>query len=224
MTIEEISVGKIAETGQYLAFMLGEDTYAVDIMQVREVLDYTQITQVPRMPEFMRGVINLRGGVVPVVDLGFKFGMSATKKSVNTCIIIMENTIDGETTLIGALADSVKEVLDLVPDQIEPAPKIGTRLKTGFIKGMGKKNDAFIILLDIEMPRMDGFELLENIRSSKKWGKIPVIMISSRSGAKHRQHANTLGADGFIGKPWEAKQLASDIERCLDKETSEISA
>ncbi len=145
MTIEGIT-----QTGQYLAFMLDQEVYALDIMQVREVLDYTEITKVPRMPDFMRGVINLRGGVVPVVDLRFKFGMPATEKSVNTCIIIMENIIEGETTLIGALADSVREVLDLEPDQIEPAPKLGTRLKTGFIKGMGKKNDEFIILLDIE--------------------------------------------------------------------------
>ncbi len=145
MTIEGIT-----QTGQYLAFMLDQEVYALDIMQVREVLDYTEITKVPRMPDFMRGVINLRGGVVPVVDLRFKFGMPATEKSVNTCIIIMENTIDGETTLIGALADSVREVLDMEPDQIEPAPKLGTRLKAGFIKGMGKKNDEFIILLDID--------------------------------------------------------------------------
>lgn len=146
MTIEGIT-----ETGQYLAFMLEKEIYALDIMQVREVLDYTEITKVPRMPDFMRGVINLRGGVVPVVDLRIKFGMTETEKTVNTCIIIMENTIDGETTLIGALADSVKEVFDLEPDQIEPAPKLGTRLKNEFIKGMGQKNNEFIIILDIDM-------------------------------------------------------------------------
>ncbi|WP_246317770.1 chemotaxis protein CheW [Desulfoluna butyratoxydans] len=145
MTIEGIT-----ETGRFLAFMLHGEVYALDIMQVREVLDYTEITTVPRMPDFMRGVINLRGGVVPVVDLRLKFGMPATEKGVNTCIVIMETDIDGERALIGALADSVREVLDLEPDQIEPAPRIGTRLKTEFIKGMGKKNDEFIIILDID--------------------------------------------------------------------------
>ena len=145
-----MAIEGITETGQYLAFMLEKEIYALDIMQVREVLDYTEITKVPRMPDFMRGVINLRGGVVPVVDLRFKFGMTETEKTVNTCIIIMENTIDGEITLIGALADSVREVFDLEPDQIEPAPKLGTRLKNEFIKGMGQKNNEFIIILDID--------------------------------------------------------------------------
>lgn len=145
-----MAIEGITETGQYLTFMLDEETYAIDIKQVREVLDFTDVTRVPRMPDFMRGVINLRGGVVPVVDLRLKFGMTATEKTVDTCIIIMEIIIDGNIALLGALADSVQEVLDLEPDQIEPAPKIGTRLRTDFIKGMGKKNEAFIILLDID--------------------------------------------------------------------------
>jgi purine-binding chemotaxis protein CheW len=98
----------------------------------------------------MRGVINLRGKVLPVVDLRLKFGMTATEKTVDTCIIIMEIAIDGETTDLGAMADSVQEVLDLEGDQVEPAPKIGTRLDTEFIKGMGKKDKEFIIILDVD--------------------------------------------------------------------------
>lgn len=145
-----MAVEGIAGTGQYLTFKLDEEIYAIDIKQVREVLDFTEVTKVPRMPDFMRGVINLRGGVVPVIDLRLKFDMSATEKTVDTCVIIIEISIDGTATLLGALADSVQEVLDLDQDQIEPAPKIGTRLKTEFIRGMGKKNDAFIIILDID--------------------------------------------------------------------------
>ena len=145
-----MTVEGITETSQYLTFILDEETYALDIKRVREVLDFTEVTKVPRMPDFMRGVINLRGGVVPVVDLRLKFGMPETEKTVDTCIIIMEITIDNETTLLGALADSVREVLNMEPDQIEPAPKIGTRLKTEFITGMGKKNEEFIIILDID--------------------------------------------------------------------------
>ena len=95
-------------------------------------------------------MINLRGSVVPVVDLRLKFGMSKTEKTVNTCIIIVEVTVDNETTILGALADSVQEVLDLEPGHIEPAPKIGTRLNTEFIKGMGKRDSRFIIILDID--------------------------------------------------------------------------
>jgi purine-binding chemotaxis protein CheW len=138
------------ETTQYLTYKLDDEVFALDIGKVREVLDFTSITKVPKTPEFMRGVINLRGSVVPVVDLRLKFGMSRTEKSVNTCIIIVEVTVDNETTVLGALADSVQEVLDLEPGQIEPAPKIGTRLKTEFIKGMGKRDNKFIIILDID--------------------------------------------------------------------------
>lgn len=145
-----MAVDGITDTSQYLTFMLDDEIYAIDIQQVREVLDFTEITRVPRMPDYMCGVINLRGGVVPVVDLRLKFDMSSTEKTVDTCIIIMEITIDGETNLIGALADSVSEVLVLEPDQIEPAPKLGMRLKTEFIKGMGKKKEDFIIILDID--------------------------------------------------------------------------
>jgi purine-binding chemotaxis protein CheW len=145
-----MSVTNITETTQYLTFRLDEEIFALDIAKVREVLDYTNITKVPRTPEFMRGVINLRGSVVPVVDMRLKFGMTKTEQTVNTCIIIVEISIDGDTTVLGALSDSVQEVLDLGPDQIEPAPRIGTRLKTEFIRGMGKRDDHFVIILDID--------------------------------------------------------------------------
>jgi purine-binding chemotaxis protein CheW len=133
-----------------LTFRLANEVYALDISKVREVLDFTTVTKVPRTPDFMRGVINLRGSVVPVVDLRLKFGMSATEKTVNTCVIIAEVTVDGETTVLGALADSVQEVLDLEDGQISPPPKIGTKLRTEFIKGMGNRNDQFLIILDID--------------------------------------------------------------------------
>jgi len=145
-----MSVAGILETTQYLTFKLSDEVFALDITKVREVLDFTTVTKVPRTPDFMRGVINLRGSVVPVVDLRLKFGMSVTEKTVNTCIIIVEVNVDDETTILGALADSVQEVMDLEPDHIEPAPKIGTRLDTEFIKGMGKHNNDFVIILDID--------------------------------------------------------------------------
>jgi purine-binding chemotaxis protein CheW len=145
-----MSTAGTMETTQYLTFKLEDEVFAVDISKVREVLDFTTVAKVPRTPEFMRGVINLRGSVVPVVDLRLKFGMTKTERTVNTCIIITEVTVDNETAILGALADSVEEVMDLDPGQIEPAPKIGARLKTEFIKGMGKQNERFIILLDID--------------------------------------------------------------------------
>jgi purine-binding chemotaxis protein CheW len=145
-----MSAAVMQETTQYLTFRLDDEVFALDISKVREVLDFTTITKVPRTPEFLRGVINLRGSVVPVLDLRLKFGMTKTEHTVNTCIIITEVAADGETVVIGTLADSVQEVMDLGPGHIEPAPKIGTKLDMRFIKGMGKQNDRFLIILDID--------------------------------------------------------------------------
>ena len=145
-----MAVATITETTQFLTFKLADEVFALDISKVREVLDFTTVTKVPRTPEFMRGVINLRGSVVPVVDLRLKFGMTRTENSVNTCVIITEVTVDGDTAVLGALADSVQEVLDLDAEHIAPPPKIGTKLRTEFIEGMGKRDDQFIIILDID--------------------------------------------------------------------------
>ena len=145
-----MSVSTITETTQYLTFKLSDEVFAVDVAKVREILDVTTITKVPQTPEFMRGVINLRGSVVPVVDLRLKFGMQKTEQTVDTCIIVMEIAMEGEVTVVGSLADSVQEVLELEPDQIEPAPRIGTRLRTEFIKGMGKHNEQFLMILEID--------------------------------------------------------------------------
>lgn len=144
------SMATITETRQYLTFKLEEEVFAVDVAKVREILDFTTVTKVPRTPEFMRGVINLRGSVVPVIDMRLKFSLSKTEKTVNTCIVVVEITLDNETTVLGALADSVQEVIELGPDHIEPAPRIGIRLKTEFISGMGKRDGNFIMILDID--------------------------------------------------------------------------
>jgi len=149
--LEEImSVEGIIETKQYLSFKLEEEDFALDISKVREVLDFARVTKVPQTPEFMRGVINLRGNVVPVVDLNMKFGKKITEKTVNTRIIIGDIDVDGAETVLGVLADSVHEVMELEPEYIEPAPKIGTRLNTDFIKGIGKRDEEFIMILDID--------------------------------------------------------------------------
>jgi purine-binding chemotaxis protein CheW len=145
-----MSVSTITETVQYLTFKLADEIFALDVAKVREILEYTSITKVPQTPEFMRGVINLRGSVVPVIDMRLKFGMSTTEQTINTCIIVVEVTLDGDTTVLGALADSVQEVVEMEPELIEPAPHIGTRLNTDFIKGMGKHEDQFVMILDID--------------------------------------------------------------------------
>ena len=115
-----MSVSEITETRQYLTFKLGNEVFATDVAKVREVLDFTTITEIPRTPDFMSGVINLRGSVVPVVDLRLCFEMSKTERTRNTCIVVVEVLLDNESTVIGALADSVEEVIDLEPDQIQP--------------------------------------------------------------------------------------------------------
>ena len=143
-----MSVQGITQTSQYLTFKLDNEIYAMDITTVREVLDITQITKVPQMPDFMCGVINLRGSVVPVVDLRLKFGLEKAASVREACIVIIEIILDDEETVIGILVDSVQEVISLEPEQIDPPPRIGTRLKTQFIKGMGKKDKEFIIILE----------------------------------------------------------------------------
>ena len=135
---------------QYLTFTLADEVFAVDVARVREILEMPSITKVPQVPDFMRGVINLRGCVVPVIDLRLKFGMEATAQTVNTCIIVVEVDMDGENIVLGALADSVQEVIEMEPSQIEAAPHIGTHLNTEFIKGMGKHDSRFVMILDID--------------------------------------------------------------------------
>ena len=145
-----MSTEATSTTSQYLTFRLGDEIFALEIFKVREVLEYRSVTAVPRTPPFMKGVINLRGSVVPVVDLHTKFGTGATEKTADTCIIIAEVDFDGETMQLGALADSVEEVFDMDSGQIEPPPRMGTHLDVDFIRGMGKKGEEFVIILDVD--------------------------------------------------------------------------
>jgi purine-binding chemotaxis protein CheW len=148
--VEKMTTPKITEIRQYLTFKLNEEIFALDVGSVREILDYTNITKVPQTPDSMKGVINLRGAVVPVVDMRLKFNMPWQERTVDSCIIVVEITIDNEQTVLGALVDSVQEVFEMEPGQIEPAPRIGTKLNTDFILGMGKRDDTFVIILDID--------------------------------------------------------------------------
>lgn len=146
---EHQNTSTIEEPVQYLTFTLDGEAFATEISRVKEVLEYTKVTPVPGTPAYMQGVINLRGSVVPVVDLRLQFGMSAGEQTVDTCIIIIEVDIDEKTTVLGALADSVKEVVDIRAEQLEPAPTLGTRIKTEFIQYMGKVDEGFVIILDM---------------------------------------------------------------------------
>jgi purine-binding chemotaxis protein CheW len=144
-----MSAEKIKTAAQYITFKLGAELFAINVGQVREVLDLSLITRVPTAPAYMRGVVNVRGNAIPVLDLRLKFGLSATPDTVQTRIVVLELVLEGESVVLGGLADSVHEVIELEPDQIEEPPKIGLRWKTELIQGMGKRGDQFIIILDI---------------------------------------------------------------------------
>ena len=135
---------------QYVTFSLGEELFGVEVTRTREILSLTPVTKVPQTPDYLLGVINLRGQVVPVVDMRLKLGLPAGDETEDTCIIVVEVHVDGEPIIVGALADAVREVLDIRSDQIEPPPRLGTRLKTEFITGMGKIDEQFMILLNID--------------------------------------------------------------------------
>ncbi len=139
-----------SNTTQYLTFTIDEETYALNVLNVKEVQEFTTISKVPRMPDFMRGIINLRGSVVPVIDLKLKFGLGETLKDIDTSIIVTEVLLDDESVTMGLLTDSVKEVIEMNDEEIEPTPYIGTKIDTAFIKGMGRKDEEFLIVLDID--------------------------------------------------------------------------
>jgi purine-binding chemotaxis protein CheW len=138
-----------AQTHQYLTFMLGGELFAIGILCIKEIIEYASLTEVPMMPAAVRGVINLRGAVVPVTDLLLRFGKKSSPVSKRTCIVIIEVTGSGERQDIGIVVDSVDSVLDIPPAEIEPAPTFGAGIRTDFIQGMGKVNGKFVILLDV---------------------------------------------------------------------------
>jgi purine-binding chemotaxis protein CheW len=163
-------IGDIVRTDQYLTFTLAEETFAIEIVKVREVIDYVHVTRVPRMPGFLRGVINLRGSVVPVIDLRLILGMPSIEKTVDTCVIIAEVQMEGDSLHLGMLADSVQEVIDIDPSQIDPPPKLGSMLNTDFIRGMGKREEGFFIILNIDRV-LSGEELasIEGVKTASAW-------------------------------------------------------
>lgn len=138
------------EQQQYLTFVLAGETYAIGILHIKEIIEYGQMTTVPMMPGFIRGVINLRGAVVPVIDLAIRFGGQRGEVTKRSCIVILELTQESETQVIGVLVDAVNEVLEIAAGEIEPPPAFGARIRTDFIAGMGKVDGRFIILLAVD--------------------------------------------------------------------------
>lgn len=144
------SASEVAERQQYLAFTLAGGSYAVGILNVKEILQYDEITPVPSTPRSIRGVLNLRGSVVPVVDLAVKFGLPASPVTKRSCVLVVETALDGVPTVMGLIADAVSEVIELGAADIEEPPPFGTRLKVDYLLGMGKVGKGFVLLLDID--------------------------------------------------------------------------
>lgn len=140
----------LEEQQQYLTFMLSGETYAISILRIKEIIQYEQLTEVPRMPDFIRGVINLRGTVVPVIDLSARFGKPSMPVGRRNCIIIIEVAVGEETQSVGVMVDAVNAVLEIPSGEIEAAPSFGTNIRADFIAGMGKINGRFVVILNIQ--------------------------------------------------------------------------
>jgi len=150
-TMEKELVGTArARAGKYLTFKLGSEEFGLEILKVQEIIQMQSITRVPRTPEFVRGVINLRGKVIPVVDLRLKFGMESTDDTERTCIVVVQIRNATSVVVMGTIIDEVREVLDIPEASIEDTPSFGTSIDTEFILGMGKIGQNVKILLDID--------------------------------------------------------------------------
>jgi purine-binding chemotaxis protein CheW len=140
----------VEDCHQYLTFMLGGETFGVGILSVKEIIEYHSLTAVPMMPDFIRGVINLRGAVVPVIDLATRFGRPASEVSRRTCIVIVELDSRSDTQVVGIVVDEVNEVVDIAAELIGPPPSFGANIRTDFIRGMGRLESQIVMLLDID--------------------------------------------------------------------------
>lgn len=159
------------EQQQYLTFMLGQEMFAANILSIKEIIEYGQLTEVPMMPGFVRGVINLRGQVVPVIDLQARFGRAETEVRRRTCIIIVEIFSDAGHQHFGILVDAVNEVMDIPIEGIESPPSFGVQLKSSFMHGLGQVNGRFIVILNIDQvllaEEMTALQELEGIQETE---------------------------------------------------------
>jgi purine-binding chemotaxis protein CheW len=170
ITQEETNRDTEQNVQQHLTFMIGGEEYAISLLKVREIIEYDTVTEIPKTPEWIRGVINLRGSVLPVIDLAVKFRQAPSVAGKMTCIVITEVECEGEATVMGIMADSVRQVIDLRPQEIEPPPAFGTRVKVDYLLGMARSGKKFCLILDtekvlstdelLELP--DSVETLEN--------------------------------------------------------------
>ncbi|MFW6428658.1 MAG: chemotaxis protein CheW [Desulfosalsimonas sp.] len=153
-TEQDESLASLA--GKYLTFLLGEESYGIEILKVQEIIGMQTITRIPRTPEYVKGVINLRGKVIPVIDLRLRFGMEEAEVSRKTCIIVVQVTRAETSVTMGIVVDEVSEVLEISAEEIEPPPGFGTSVETSFVLGMAKIENSVKILLDIDRIMTEG--------------------------------------------------------------------
>lgn len=144
------AAAKPSDRAQYLTFSLSGGEYAIAVLRVREIIEHESVTRVPSTPAFVRGVINLRGSVVPVVDLARKFGLAESPVTKRTCIVIVEAESGGDRVVMGVLADAVNQVVEFSSAEIETTPSFGAPIRVDFLKGLGKLGDAFVLILDTD--------------------------------------------------------------------------
>lgn len=175
------------ELSKYLSFKMGRENFGIGILAIKEIIEYGNITELPMMPAFVRGAINLRGHIVPIMDLAIRLGRKSQEVTKRTCVVIIEIFAQGISMDIGVVVDAVNEVIDILPEDIDPAPSFGGTVKTDFLRGMGKIGDGFLILLDIN-----------NIISAKEMELMSDIQ--SQGGLEHLSALQTLTADQSAGE------------------------
>jgi purine-binding chemotaxis protein CheW len=166
MAIKLTKEDKIEATNSFLSFKLSGEHFAIEVMKIMEILEVPKITKVPQAPAFLKGVVNLRGGVLPVIDARVKFGLPPIEQSVDTCILVLNIDLEEENIVVGAMVDSVSEVFEMEEKHIQPSPSIGARYRADFIKGMIKEKDQFMMLLNID--KVFSTEDLETIKESNQ--------------------------------------------------------
>ncbi|MBP1314996.1 chemotaxis protein CheW [Herbaspirillum huttiense F1] len=167
---------EVIESRQFLTFLVGTESFAMPIASIREIIEFGGLTEVPLMPEFLRGVINLRGSVVPVIDLSVRFGRAPTVEAKRTCIIIMELVQDEQLLLLGVMVDAVSAVLSIGVDHIEPRPSFGAGIRADFIEGMINVNERFIVVLDVQrVLSVDELASLLGMSAEDALGGVPVL-------------------------------------------------
>jgi len=192
--IEQVNKAIMEKEGKYLTFTLGHEQYGLEILKVREIIGYMEITAVPQTPRYVKGVINLRGQVIPVIDLRAKFGMETKEITEESCIIVVEIHQDGREFSTGVAVDKVEEVLDIAGENIEEAPQFGSSVNTDFILGMGKIGDSVKILLDIDQ-----------VLTSEDIGSFAEVC-NSQPDSKQEAHAETNKAPEETKAPEQTEQ------------------